>query len=116
MTIGDRIKARRLELKWSQRDLAERMGYKNHSVVARTESGQADPPQSRIVQFAEVLGVTPGYIMGWEQAPEDMGALAARVLKDPGLLALVKNYSLLDESDRATVAALVASLANKKKG
>lgn len=116
MTIGERIRARRLALKWSQRDLAERMGYKNHSVVARAESGQVDLPQSRVLQFAEVLGVTPGYIMGWEQEPEDMGALAAMVLKDPGLLNLAKNYLILDESDRATVAALVESLAAKKKG
>jgi transcriptional regulator with XRE-family HTH domain len=116
MTIGDRIKARRVELRWSQRELAERMGYKNHSVVARAEQGVVDLPQSRVLQFAEVLGVTPGYIMGWEQEPDDMGALAAMVLKDPGLLKLAKNYTALDEADRATVAALVESLAKKKKG
>lgn len=116
MKIGDRIKARRIELKWSQRDLAERMGYKNHSVVARAEAGQVDLPQSRLTQFAQVLGVTPGYLMGWEQEPEDMGALAANMLKDPRLLRLVKNYSALDDADRAIVDALAASLAEKKKG
>lgn len=115
MTIGDRIRAKRTELKWTQRELADRMGYKNHSVVARAESGQIDLPQSRILQFAGVLGVTPGYLMGWEQDPEDLGALAAEVLKDPALLEVVKNYRELSEADRGTVAALVASLAKKKK-
>lgn len=65
MHIGDRIKARRVSLGWSQRDLAERMGYKNHSAVARAESGAVDLPQSKVEQFAQVLGVTPGYLMGW---------------------------------------------------
>jgi transcriptional regulator with XRE-family HTH domain len=115
MTIGDRIKAKRKELKWTQRELANRMGYSNHSTVVRAESGQIDLPQSRILQFAEVLGVTPGYLMGWEQEPEDLGALAAEVLKDPALLEVVKNYRELSEADRGTVAALVASLAKKKK-
>lgn len=116
MTIGERIKARRMELKLSQREMAARLGYNDHTTLTRIEAGKIDLPQSRIVKIAEVLGVTPGYIMGWEQEPEDMGALAAMVLKDPGLLNLAKNYIILDESDRATVAALVESLAAKKKG
>jgi transcriptional regulator with XRE-family HTH domain len=116
MTIGERIKVRRKELKLSQREMAARLGYNDHTTLTRIEAGKIDLPQSRIVKIAEVLGVTPGYIMGWEQEPEDMGALAAMVLKDPGLLNLAKNYITLDEADRATVAALVESLAAKKKG
>lgn len=100
----------------SQREMAARLGYADHTTLTQIEAGKVDLPQSRIVKIAEVLGVTPGYIMGWEQQPEDMGALAAMVLKDPGLLKLAKNYIALDESDRATVAALVESLAAKKKG
>lgn len=65
MHIGEKIKARRISLGWSQRDLAARMGYKNHSAVARAEAGTVDLPQSKVEQFAEVLGVTPGYLMGW---------------------------------------------------
>lgn len=65
MKIGEKIKQRRKELKWSQRDLAERMGY-NHSTVTRIETGKIDIPQSRILQFAEVLGVSVAYLMGWD--------------------------------------------------
>ena len=64
MHIGDRIKARLISLGWSQRDLAEKMGYKNHSVVARVESGKVDLPQSRVDQFAKVLGLSHGYLLG----------------------------------------------------
>lgn len=114
MHIGDRIKARRTELGWNQRTLAEKMGYKNHSAVARAEAGKVDLPQSKVAQFAKVLGVKPGYLMGWEQKPEEFGALAAEVLKDPELLQLVRNFKELSAADRATVSALVSSLAIKK--
>lgn len=116
MTIGSRIKARRQELKMSQREMAARLGYTDHTTLTRIEAGKVDLPQSRIMKIAEVLDVTPGYIMGWEQEPEDMGALAAQVLKDPALLKLVKSFSALDEADRAIVVSLAESLAAKKKG
>ena len=116
MTTGGRIKARRQALGLSQREMAARLGYTDHTALTRIEGDKIDLPQSRIVKIAEVLGVTPAYLMGWDQAPEDLGALAATVLKDPQLLALVKDYSTLDEADRLTVSTLVASLAAKKKG
>jgi transcriptional regulator with XRE-family HTH domain len=67
MSIGEKIKLKRTELKWSQRELSDKMGYSNHSTIARIESGKVDIPQSRIVQFAEVLGTSVAYLMGWEE-------------------------------------------------
>lgn len=69
MKIGEKIKRRRTELKWSQRELAEKMGY-NHSTITRIETGKIDIPQSRIVQFSEVLDVSVAYLMGWEEQEE----------------------------------------------
>ena len=66
MKIGDRIKQRRMELDWSQRDLANKMGY-NHSTITRIETGKIDISQSRVKQFSEVLGVSIAYLMGWEE-------------------------------------------------
>lgn len=63
MAIGKKIKQRRNELKWSQRELSDRMGYQNHSTITKIEAGQVDVPQSRIIQFAEVLGVSINYLM-----------------------------------------------------
>lgn len=65
MNIGERIKIRRIEKGWSQRDLAAKMNYSNHSTIGKIETGKVDIPQSRIVQFAEVLGVSVAYLMGW---------------------------------------------------
>jgi transcriptional regulator with XRE-family HTH domain len=115
MTVGEKIKARRLELGLSQRGLATKLGYSDHTTVARIESGKVDLNQARIAQFAEALGVKPSQLMVWHDDPEDAGAVAAAVVKDEDLLQLVQNYLILDAVDRATVQALVASLAKKKK-
>ena len=63
MAIGKKIKQRRNELNWSQRKLSDKMGYSHHSTITKIEAGQVDVPQSRIIQFAEVLGVSINYLM-----------------------------------------------------
>lgn len=115
ITIGDRIKARRQELKITQRELAGRMGYKDHTTITRIEAGKVDPPQSRIAEFAKALGTTPGHLMGWDAEPEDLGALAAQILMDPAVLNMVQEYRTLGDADRFMVRTLVSSLAAKNK-
>lgn len=39
MTVGDRIRKRRLELKLTQEELALKVGYTSRSAIARIESG-----------------------------------------------------------------------------
>ena len=63
MNIGEKIKLRRKTLRWSQRELAEKMGY-NHSTITRIEAGQIDIPLSKILQFADVLDTDISYLMG----------------------------------------------------
>lgn len=113
MTIGARIKAKRNELKLSQRELSDRMGYSNHSTIARIEAGKVDLPQSRIAQFAEVLGVSTGYLMGWEQEPEELADVAAKVLTDPDLLRMVEQYLALSEVDQYVARVTVTGLYSK---
>lgn len=54
----------------TQTELAEKVGYSDKSMIAKIEKGQIDLPQSKIEQFAKVLGVTPSYLMGWEENPK----------------------------------------------
>ena len=65
MTIYDRIKALRISQKISQTDLAVKMGYKDGSMITKIESGKVDISQKKIVAFANALGTTPAYLMGW---------------------------------------------------
>ncbi len=67
MKIGEKIKQKRMELGWSQRELSARMGYKDHSTIAKIESGQVDIPQSKLVRFSEVLGISLSYLVNAEE-------------------------------------------------
>lgn len=58
------IKTRRNELRMTQIDLAEKLGYADKSMISKIEKGLVDLPQSKILAFAEVLKVTPGELMG----------------------------------------------------
>ena len=115
MTIGQKIKQRRTELMWSQRELAAKMGYNNNSTVARIESGSVDIPHSRVIQFADVLGVSVGYLMGSDAPPEELGALAADVLLNPDLLRLVQIYTDLEQTDKDMLLMLAENMHQKTK-
>ncbi len=67
MNIGERIKKRRIELGWSQRELARRMGYKDNTTLTKIERGLVNVSQARAIQFAQVLGVSFAYLANWEQ-------------------------------------------------
>ena len=70
-TVGENILLMRKRLGMTQEELAKRMGYKSKSTINKIELGINDIPQSKIVQFAEVLGTTPAYLMGWHDEEEN---------------------------------------------
>lgn len=74
-TIGDRIKTRRIELDMSQEELAKLVGYKSRSSINKIESDGRLLPQKKIVEIANALGVTPAYIMGWDEPEEPKSSL-----------------------------------------
>ena len=119
MTIGERIKLKRNELKWSQRELCKRMGYSDHSTIAKIEQGKVDIPQSRIVQFAEALGVSVAWLMGWEeQIQKDAVGTAERhfeILMDEDISEIFEDFKVLDGQQRQLVKDLVHNLAQTKK-
>ena len=55
MSVGTNIKKRRYELKMSQQNLADAMGYKTRSTIAKIEAGENDVSQKKLQKFAAVL-------------------------------------------------------------
>ena len=111
MNIGERIKRRRQELKWSQRELASRMNY-DHSTITRIETGKIDIPQSRVVQFSKVLGVSIAYLMGWEteeiQKKNDiLSDIILQLRDDNELLGIVETLANLDTEKRNLVKSVI---------
>ena len=118
MHIGEKIKARRISLGWSQRELAERMGYKNHSVVARVEAGKVDLPQSRLDQFAKVLGLSHAYLLGLVSEEtsiknDRLAKLILKMRKDPEFFEAVSNMADLNNDEFDNIKGLLTALRNK---
>lgn len=65
--IGKRIREKRESIGMTQEELAEKLGYKNKSSIAKIETGTNDIVQSKVIEFANVLGTTVAYLMGWEE-------------------------------------------------
>lgn len=67
MTIGERVKQRRLQLGMSADDLAKKIN-KNRATVYRYESEYIEKlPTTILIPLAEALHTTPAYLMGWEE-------------------------------------------------
>lgn len=66
MTVGERIKQRRLELHMSVDEVAAKLG-KNRATVYRYESNDIENlPTSVLIPLARVLETTPAELMGWQ--------------------------------------------------
>ncbi|MDD6332313.1 MAG: helix-turn-helix transcriptional regulator [Clostridium sp.] len=65
LALYKNIRARRLQLGFTQSELAKKLGYADKSAIAKIEKGMVDLPQSKIKAFADVLETTPAELMGW---------------------------------------------------
>ncbi|MBR1815848.1 MAG: helix-turn-helix domain-containing protein [Lachnospiraceae bacterium] len=69
MTIGNRIKSRRIELGLSVDDLAKRIN-KNRATIYRYEKGDIESlPTSILEPLAKALNTSPEYLIGWVKTP-----------------------------------------------
>lgn len=66
MTVGERIKQRRKELKLSADIVAEKIGV-SRSTIFRYEKGEIEKmPTDVLALIADALQTTPGKLMGWD--------------------------------------------------
>lgn len=106
MVIGERIRQRRLELGYTQDELARKVGYKGKVAICKIESGQRNVRQDLIVKLAEALEVTPSWLMGWDDEPVKMELSSIEE-------AMVKSYRIASPD---TQSAALAVLGIKKEG
>lgn len=71
--IGQKIRQLREERRWSQEQLAMKMGYKSRSSINKIEMGINELPQSKIYAFAQIFGVNPSELL--DDEPLDQGTL-----------------------------------------
>lgn len=61
--MGQRIRQLRRQKNMTQAELAEATGYSAESTICYIEKGNHDLTQSKIKKFAEVLGVSPMWLI-----------------------------------------------------
>lgn len=92
MTIGERIKQRRIELGLSQDELSRKMGYKTRNAIYQFEQ-KDNMKLSLIEKFAEALDTTPAYLMGWDEMKQEVERLRAEQIKEIDILRLKAKYN-----------------------
>ena len=69
MSVGANIKKRRYELRMSQQELADAMGYSTRSTIAKIESGENDVSHKKLQKFAAALNTTAEALIAGYAAP-----------------------------------------------
>ena len=86
MSVGTNIKRRRFELRMSQQELADALGYKSRSTIAKIESGENDISQKKLQRFANVLDTTVDALLStvapsFSLAPSSVSSLDNTTIK-----------------------------------
>lgn len=104
MTIGDRIKNRRLELGISQTELADKIKSSKQSLYKYETNIITNIPSDKIEKIANVLETTPAYLMGWEENLTKSNAnLVVDMLTDCNLVEHVQKLQNLSKEHQQTI-------------
>lgn len=110
MTIGDRIKAKRNQLRLTLEDIAKRTGV-SRQTIQKYESGViTNIPSDKIEAIASVLGTTPAYLMGWENKGSNVEDLL-----DKNENRLLSYYRKLDNNKRDELLRYARFISNEEK-
>lgn len=123
MTIGERIKQKRIELNMSQEELAHKCGYKSRSSINKIELSR-DLPLNKISNVANALGVSPSYLMGWEDMTDaqnqfmrkkqeilEMAKIEAKA--DDKMKETIKKFMALPKDEQEHIAFMIDKLSKK---
>ncbi|MCI2049023.1 MAG: helix-turn-helix domain-containing protein [Lachnospiraceae bacterium] len=120
MTIGERIRAKRIELNMTQDELAKKMGYKYRSSVNKME--QADHLTLKIIsKVAKALGCEESELMGWNDDSSQVHYIdhkaadaAQKMMKNPKLRLLFEAAADSSEEDLSTTYNMLMALKRKE--
>ena len=110
MTVATRIRDRRHELGWSQRELAAKMGYASNTTIAKIEQGTVDVSQTRLEQFAQVLGVSVAYLIGFEMMQKKNDQLVKLVTRMRSDAEFMNAVAMLDNLNPTQYSAILTMM------
>lgn len=101
MTIGERIKRRRKELRMRQIELADYVGYRSVSTVSKVEKGIITIPINKLNKVAEALKTTTAYLMGYEEENKTKKKLELKEEKKMTKSKIEELLNLIEGQDEA---------------
>ena len=108
MTLGLRISRLRQEKKWTQKELASKIGItQNH--VSRIEKDRMQPRRSTIKAFAEAFEIQPEDLEALASLSEE-DANSKLTQEDPDLAALISQIPLLSTAQREAIRVTLRSM------
>ena len=111
-TVYQRIKRLRVDRGMTQLELAKKVGYSGKDMVSRVESGKVDISRSRLIQFADALGVSPLYLFNGSESIDEIGKPLPPISEDDKLL---DRFHRLDSEDRARIKERIEMLLEQDK-
>lgn len=113
MSVGERIKARRIELGMTQADLAKRIGV-TYQAISKYENDAIDTiPTKKLSLIAYELGVSPMFLLGMTEDKESVSDMADLIdmLKDnPKLRVLLSSSAKLTPENLQALIMIVSSM------
>lgn len=103
MTFGERILAIRKRLKWSQDELAKKVGT-SAPIIGRYERNEIKPAIDTAKSIADVLGVTVDFLISGEA-----------MVMDKQLLQKIKDIEAMPEEDKQHLFYLIDNLIKAAK-
>lgn len=103
MSVGTNIKKRRYELHMSQQELADALGYKTRSTIAKIESGENDVTQKKLQKFAEVLDTSVEALVTGNESTVRRTSFTPGTANNAGTM-----HNIADSSRSKTVAVILA--------
>lgn len=104
MTFGDRIKQLRIENKWTQEYVCEKLSISS-GALSRYETGMYEPKSLELVKdFAILYSVSTDYLLGMsdKRCVEEVQRLDANGLDDDELLELQRQIDFIKKMKRKT--------------
>lgn len=103
-TVGDRIKEQRELNKMSQVELAKRMGVSKQTLYKYENNAVTNIPSDKIQIAAQILDISPSYLMGWEDnLSADNADIIPDLMSDKKMLDSVKKLMKLNKEHQQTI-------------
>lgn len=109
--IGERIRARRLQLRITQEELALKTGYTDRSTINKIEKSSRGLSQDKITIFARALNTSEAYLLGlvddpgWRMRSKEEVDFAATIKDDERVL--IERYRAADDEKKRLIAYLL---------